>query len=92
MLTANETSLLKELLDAPPCSGCNDFEMPNTEENRGILRAATIWNANGNEETANEDLKIWCDRYEKGGDEENSPTIMTSDFLIEGYLRSKIGL
>lgn len=64
-------------------AGCNDFGMPNTAENRAILRAAHIWNHRGVESAAREDLNDFVDKYEK---EDASPMILTSDFLIFDYL------
>jgi hypothetical protein len=98
MLTKNEKQILKPLLEE--CSDrlsnktCNDVKLPNTAENRELLKQMYIWNVRGNLEEYEKEYSKQIKSYEKTNlfGEPEKQFIYTQDWFVFDYLMSKLGL
>ena len=72
-----ENELAAEMLDMASEEfskhGCNDYDLPNTPENRAFMELAELWNANGDEPG---ELNISAD----------GKTIYVMDWFLMDYL------
>ena len=80
---------IEELEDKQACAGCNDLEIPDTEESRQLLREAFAWNNNCSiEDIENHD--DWNEEYEFKSYRKG--TLLTSDSLMIYLLKKRCGL
>lgn len=77
--------LLNRLDDYLSYEGCNDMRLPDTPENRRLITEAEMWNVHAATE---EEWKAHPDYHEVSL---CNGELLTSDYLIFGYLRHKEG-
>jgi len=91
-MTNPEIKYLKDFFDDYKnrlgTDGCNDFDLPNTPENIELLKAAHLWNVNGDQKAYESDYADWIADYEKNPDQHKK--IYTNNIIIFGYLSSKL--
>lgn len=86
ILTPEEKAAFLQLMetfdDKLANAGCNDMALDNTPGNRELVKQAWIFNFHGDEEKALEGIGQRLDTKEQ--------TIITSDFLVLGYILGKL--
>jgi hypothetical protein len=100
ILKTNEKKIFAKLLnqacDELGNNSCNDLELRNTPENLKLVEEACLWNLGkrASKKAIKEELENWVDPYREKDifGEPIKKTIFTTDFVIFGYLISKLNL